>query len=169
MEVLKFIAVAFSIICIIFFAVVFAIGAVFSIREMIEDSKLRKKWAAEQEQAKRRHNMKLGFCRNCPSRANGIDYFGQPCIYNSEWLCEGPAAPEHPTAITVKRATDLVEIARCKVLLFENKEESSEDWVKVTRCKDCISWEDNYCHVLKKPIYNPDWFCRSGMKKKGDK
>lgn len=148
MEVLKFIAVAFSIVCIIFFAVIFAIGAVFSIREMIENSKLRKKWAAEQEKAKRRHNMKLGFCRNCPSRANGIDYFGQPCTYNSEWLCEGPAAPEHPITIEVKRA---------------------QDCVKVTRCKDCISWEDNYCHILKKPIYNPDWFCCSGMRKKGDK
>lgn len=148
MEVLKFIAVAFSIICIIFFAVAFAIGAVFSIREMIEDSKLRKKWVAEQEQAKYRHNMKLGFCRKCPSKANRIDYFGQPCIYNSEWLCKGPAAPEHPIAITVTRAKDMVE---------------------VTRCKNCISWEDNYCHILKKPIYNPDWFCRSGMKKKGDK
>lgn len=144
MEVLKFIVVAFSIICIIFFAVVFAIGAVFSIREMIEDSKLRKKWAAEQEQAKRRHNMKLGFCRNCPSRANGIDYFGQQCIYNSEWLCEGPAAPEEPIT----------------------KTEASEDWVKVTRCKDCVHWENEYCHNLKKPVYNRDWFCRAGMKKR---
>lgn len=146
MEVLKFIAVAFSIICIIFFAVVFAIGAVFSIREMIEDSKLRKKWAAEQEKAKRRHNMKLGFCRNCPSRANGIDYFGQPCIYSSEWLCEGPAAPERPII----------------------KVEASEDWVKVTRCKDCAHWENEYCHNLKKPVYNRDWFCRSGMKREGE-
>lgn len=148
MEVLKFIAVAFSIICIIFFAIIFAIGAVFSIREMIEDSKLRKKWAAEQEKAKRLRNMKLGFCRNCPSRANGIDYFGQPCVYSSEWLCEGPAAPEESITIEVKRA---------------------QDWAMITRCKDCISWEDNYCHILKKPIYNPDWFCCSGMKKKGEK
>ena len=138
----------FSIICIIFFAVIFAIGAVFFIREMIEDSKLRKKWAAEQEKAKRLRNMKLGFCRTCPSRANGIDYFGQPCFYDSEWLCEGPAAPEHPITIEVKRA---------------------EDWAMVTRCKDCVHWENKYCNNLKINVANRDWFCCSGMRKKGDK
>lgn len=146
MEVLKFIVVAFSIVCIIFFAVIFAIGAIFSIREMIEDSKLRKKWAAEQEKAKRRRNMKLGFCRNCFRVANGHNYFGTPCFYSSEWLCEGPAAPEEPVI----------------------KVEASEDWVKVTRCKDCVHWENEYCHNLKKPVYNRDWFCRAGMKKKGE-
>lgn len=148
MEVLEIITVTFGICLIIFFGVVFAIGATLNLIEQIKLAKLKKKWAAEQEKAKRRRNMKLGFCRNCPSRANGIDYFGQPCIYNSEWLCEGPAAPEEPITIEVKRV---------------------EDMVKITRCKDCISWEDNYCHILKKPIYNPDWFCCSGMRKKGDK
>ena len=143
MEVLKFIAVAFSIVCIIFFAVIFAIGAVFSIREMIEDSKLRKRWAAEQERAKISRDIKLGCCKKCPARANGIDYFGHPCIYNSEWLCEGPPAPEEPIIKVV----------------------ASEDWIKVTRCKDCAHWENQYCHNLKKPIYNPDWFCRAGMKR----
>ena len=125
----------------------FAIGAVFSIREMIENSKLRKKWAAEQERAKYCRNIKLDFCKKCPSKANRIDYFGQPCIYNSEWLCEGPPAPKEPITITVTRAKDMVE---------------------VTRCKDCVIREGYYCPVLKKPIYNLDWFCPVG-KKKGDK
>lgn len=146
MEVLKFIAVAFSIICIIFFAVVFAIGAVFSIREKIEDSKLRKKWAAEQQEEELQRTIKLFNCEICARRINNCNYFGMPCVHNSNWLCEGPPAPEHNDA-DVK---------------------APEDWVKITRCKNCISWEDNYCHILKKPIYNPDWFCRSGMKK-GDK
>ena len=113
---------------------------------MIEDSKLRKKWAAEQEQAKYSRNMKLGFCRNCPSKANGTDHFVQSCIYNSEWLCEGPAAPERP----------IIEV------------EASEDLVKVTRCKNCVHWENKYCHNLKINVANSDWFCRAGMKR-GDK
>lgn len=148
MEVLEIITVTFGICLIVFFGVVFSIGAILNLIEQIKLAKLRKKWAAEQEEAKYSRNIKLGFCRKCPSKANGTNYFGQPCIYNSEWLCEGPAAPEHPITITVTRVKDMVE---------------------VTRCKNCISWEDNYCHILKKPIYNPDWFCRSGMKKKGDK
>ena len=148
MEVLKFIVVTFGVCLIIFFGVVFPIDAILDLIEKIKLAKPKKKWAMEQERAKRCRNMKLGFCRNCPNKANGTNYFGRPCIYNSEWLCEGPAAPEHPITITVTRAKDMVE---------------------VTRCKDCISWEGNYCHILKKPIYNPDWFCCSGMKKKRGK
>lgn len=147
MEVLKFIAVAFSIICIIFFAVIFAIGAVFSIREMIEDSKLRKKWAAEQEQARYQRKIKLYCCKTCKYKKNHTDYFGSECFYNSEWLCEGPAAPEEPITIEVKRA---------------------QDWAMVTRCKDCVHWENKYCNNLKINVANPDWFCRAGMKR-GDK
>lgn len=147
MEVLKFIVVTFGVCLIVFFGVVFSIGAILDLIEKIKLAKLRKKWVAEQEEAKYSRNIKLGFCRKCPSKANRTDYFGQPCIYNSEWLCEGPAAPEEPII----------------------KAEASEDWVKVTRCKDCVHWENKYCHNLKINVANSDWFCRAGMKKKGDK
>lgn len=145
MEVLKFIVVTFGVCLIIFCGVVFSIGAIHDIIESIKLAKLQKKWAAEQERAKISRDIKLGCCKKCPSRANGIDYFGNPCIYNSEWLCEGPAAPEEPITIEVKRA---------------------QDWARITRCKDCVSWKNNYCSTLKKPIYNPDWFCCSGTRRK---
>lgn len=144
MEILNII----TIVCFIFMVALFLTAMTLDIIEQIKLAKLRKKWAAEQERAKRYRNMKLGFCRKCPSKANGTDYFGQPCIYNSEWLCEGPPAPERPITIEVKRA---------------------QDWARITRCKDCISWENNYCSTLKKSIYNPDWFCCSGMRKRRDK
>lgn len=145
MEVLKIIAVAFSVSCIIFFAVVFAIGAMFSIREKIEEDKLRKKWAAEQEEARYQHKFKLSYCKTCERKKNHTDYFGKECIYSFKWLCEGPAAPERPVTIEVTRAKDMVE---------------------VTRCKDCVHWENKYCNNLKINVANLDWFCCAGMKRR---
>lgn len=147
MEVLKFIAVAFGVCLIIFCGVVFSFGAIFDLIESIKLAKLKKKWAAEQERAKISRDIKLDCCKKCLYRANGINYFGYPCIYNLEWLCEGPPAPEEPII----------------------KVEASEDWVKVTRCKNCVHLENKYCSNLKINVANPDWFCCAGMKKKGDK
>lgn len=145
MEVLKIIGVVFALISLIFFMTLFAIGAVLSFRETIESIKSQKKWATEQERARISRDIKLGFCKKCPSRANRINYFGSPCIYNSEWLCEGPPMPEKPITITVTRAKDMVE---------------------VTRCKDCVHWENKYCHNLKINVANFDWFCCAGMKRR---
>ena len=147
MEVLKFIMVIFSISLIICCGVVFSICVILDFIEHINLAKLKKKWAAEQEQAKINRDIKLGYCKKCLYRMNGINYFGYPCIYNLEWLCEGLAAPENPITIEVTRSKDMVE---------------------VTRCKDCINREDNQCCILKEPIRTFDWFCPVG-KKKGDK
>lgn len=149
MEVLKFITVVFGVCLIILCVVVFSICAILNIIEHINLTKLKKKWAAEQERAKISRDIKLGYCKKCLYRMNGINYFGYPCIYNLEWLCEGPAAPEDPITIEVTRAKDMVE---------------------VTRCKNCVHWENKYCSNLKINVANPDWFCCAGMKKKkGDK
>lgn len=141
MEVLKIIVG----VCLIFIAALFSIGMIRDIIESIKLSKLKKKWAAEQERAKISHDIKLGCCKKCLYRMNGINYFGYPCIYNSEWLCEGPAAPERPITIEVTRAKDMVE---------------------VTRCKDCVHWENKYCNNLKINVANLDWFCCAGMKRR---
>lgn len=147
MEVLKFITVVFGVCLIIFCGIVFSIGAILDLIESIKLAKLKKKWAAEQERAKISRDIKLNCCKKCLYRANGIDYFGNQCIYNSEWLCEGPAAPKEPITITVTRAKDVVE---------------------VTRCKDCVHWKNKYCNNLKINVANLDWFCCAGMKR-GDK
>lgn len=142
MEVLRNIIV---IVCFIFMVVLFLTGMTLDLIEKIKLAKLKKKWAAEQERAKISRDIKLSYCKKCLYRMNGINYFGYPCIYNSEWLCEGPAEPEEPITITVMRAKDMVE---------------------VTRCKDCIGREDNYCCILKEPIHTLDWFCPVGKKRR---
>lgn len=125
MEVLKFIAG----ICFIFLVALFSIGMIQDLIEQIKLAKLKKKWAAEQQEARYQRKIKLSCCKTCKRKKNYTDYFGSECFYNSEWLCEGPAAPEEPITIEVKRA---------------------QDWARITRCKDCISWENNYCSTLKK-------------------
>ena len=143
MEVLKIIVG----ICFIFLVALFSIGMIQDLIEQIKLAKLRKKWAAEQKEERYQRKIKLSCCKTCERKKNCTDYFGSECIYNSKWLCEGPAAPEEPII----------------------KVEASEDWVKVTRCKDCVYWENDHCNYLKINVTNPDWFCRAGMNKKGDK